>query len=32
MKAYGKVNFIEGNRQIRTPNDSSERMFLVRSL
>jgi len=32
MKAFGKVNFIEVNRQILTPNDSSVRLFLVKRL
>jgi hypothetical protein len=32
MKASGKVNFIEGNRQILTHNDSNACLFLVRSL
>ena len=32
MKAFGKVNFIEVNRQILTPNDRSVRLFLVKRL
>jgi len=32
MKAFGKVNFIEVNRQILTPTDSRVRLFLVKRL
>jgi hypothetical protein len=32
MKAFGKVNFIEVNRQILTSNDSSVRLFLLKRL